>query len=91
MASSLSDSLLLSNICLRSSFLWIDNTVTDARCGQYGERKPKRDGFDNQLLLCQNRLGTLHVCCICGGFTDNRDESGSRLTLKTQTLEAENQ
>lgn len=86
MASSLSDSLLLSNISLRSSFLWIDNTVTDARCGQYGERKPERDGLDNQLLLCQNRLGRLHVCRICGGVTDKRDESGSRLTLKPKRL-----
>lgn len=39
MASSLSDSLLLSNISLRSSFLWINNTVTDTWCGQYENKK----------------------------------------------------
>lgn len=39
MASSLSDSLLLSNISLRSSFLWMNNTVTDTWCGQYEKKK----------------------------------------------------
>lgn len=53
MASSLSDSLLLSNISLRSSFLWINNTVTDTGCGQYEKKNKTTDGVGDQLLLDQ--------------------------------------
>lgn len=75
MASSLSDSLLLSNISLRSSFLWIDNTVTDARCGQYGVRKPKRE------------MASTTSCCFARtcweGFTCAASVAVSQITEKS--------
>lgn len=52
MASSLSESLLLSNISLRSSFLWSDNTVRDAWRGQW--EQPSRGGFNTLLLFKQD-------------------------------------
>lgn len=82
MASSLSDSLLLSNISLRSSFLWINNTVTDTWCGQYEKKKTPTETAWVSSCCLTTRLGTLRVCHICVGFTDKGDESGLQLIKK---------